>query len=92
MRIAAISIPGTILSQLDISKLNLLGAHQLVNAGLGIHLAKNILKDAFDTEVTQKALTNCQWPGRLQKIKSGVLTGKIKKFKPYITKKIYIVF
>ena len=42
------------------SKLNLLGSHQIVNAGLGIHLAKNILKDVFDTEVTAKALTNCQ--------------------------------
>ena len=68
-------------AKIDISKLNLLGAHQFINAGLGIHLAKNILKDAFDTEVTQKSLTNCQWPGRLQKIKSGVLTSKIKKFK-----------
>ena len=43
-------------AKIDISKLNLLGAHQLVNAGLGIHLAKNILKDAFDTEVTQKGI------------------------------------
>jgi dihydrofolate synthase/folylpolyglutamate synthase len=67
--------------KIDMSELNLLGVHQLINAGLGIHLAKNILKDAFDTEVTKKALTNCQWPGRLQKIKSGVLTRKIKKFK-----------
>ena len=34
-------------AKIDISKLNLLGAHQFINAGLGIHLAKNILKDAF---------------------------------------------
>ena len=64
-----------------ISKLNLLGSHQLINAGLAIHLARNILKEKFVIEKTEKALMNCEWPGRLQQIKSGLLNKKIKKSK-----------
>ncbi len=67
--------------KVDLSKLSLLGSHQLINAGLAIHLARNILKEKFVIEKTEKALTNCEWPGRLQQIKSGILNKKIKKYK-----------
>ena len=67
--------------RVNLSKLSLLGSHQLINAGLAIHLARNILKEKFVIEKTEKALMNCEWPGRLQQIKSGLLNKKIKKYK-----------
>ena len=67
--------------KVNLSKLSLLGSHQLINAGLAIHLARNILKEKFVIEKTEKALMNCEWPGRLQQIKSGLLNKKIKKYK-----------
>ena len=67
--------------RVNLSKLSLLGSHQLINAGLAIHLARNILKEKFVIEKTEKALMNCNWPGRLQQIKSGLLNKKIKKYK-----------
>ena len=48
--------------KISLSKLSLLGKHQKFNAGLAIHLAKNILKDSFDITNTEKALEKCQWP------------------------------
>ena len=71
-------------TKVNLSKLNLLGSHQLINAGLGIHLAKNILKEKFEIKKTEKALKNCVWPGRLQEIKGGLLNKKIKKSKNII--------
>ena len=68
-------------TKVNLSKLSLLGSHQLINAGLAIHLARNILKEKFVIEKTEKALMNCEWPGRLQQIKSGLLNKKIKKYK-----------
>ena len=67
--------------RVNLSKLSLLGSHQLINAGLAIHLARNILKEKFVIEKTEKALMNCEWPGRLQQIKSGLLNKRIKKYK-----------
>ncbi len=67
--------------KINLSKLSLQGSHQLINAGLAIHLARNILKEKFVIEKTEKALMNCEWPGRLQQIKSGLLNKKIKKYK-----------
>ncbi len=67
-------------TRVNLSKLSLLGSHQLINAGLAIHLARNILKEKFVIEKTEKALMNCEWPGRLQQIKSGLLNKKIKKY------------
>ena len=67
--------------RVNLSKLSLKGSHQLINAGLAIHLARNILKEKFVIEKTEKALMNCEWPGRLQQIKSGLLNKKIKKYK-----------
>ncbi len=67
--------------RINLSKLSLLGSHQLINAGLAIHIARNILNEKFVIEKTEKALMNCEWPGRLQKIKSGLLNKKIKKYK-----------
>ena len=67
--------------RVNLSKLSLLGSHQLINAGLAIHLARNILKEKFVIEKTEKALMNCEWPGRLQQIKTGILNKKIKKYK-----------
>ena len=71
-------------TKVNLSKLSLLGSHQLINAGLGIHLAKNILKEKFEIKKTEKALKNCVWPGRLQEIKGGLLNKKIKKSKNII--------
>ena len=67
--------------RVNLSRLSLLGSHQLINAGLAIHLARNILKEKFVIEKTEKALMNCEWPGRLQQIKTGILNKKIKKYK-----------
>ena len=39
------------------------------------------MKEKFVIEKTEKALMNCEWPGRLQQIKSGLLNRKIKKYK-----------
>jgi len=66
--------------KVSLSKLSLQGSHQLINAGLAIHLTRNILKEKFVIEKTEKALMNCEWPGRLQQIKSGLLNKKIKKY------------
>ena len=71
-------------TKVNLSKLSLLGSHQLINAGLGIHLAKNILKEKFEIKKTEKALKNCMWPGRLQEIKGGLLNKKIKRSKNII--------
>ena len=71
-------------TKVNLSKLSLLGSHQLINAGLGIHLAKNILKEKFEIKKTEKALKNCVWPGRLQAIKGGLLNKKLKKSKNII--------
>ncbi len=71
-------------TKVNLSKLSLLGSHQLINAGLGIHLAKNILKEKFEIQKIEKALKNCVWPGRLQEIKGGLLNKKIKKSKNII--------
>ena len=68
-------------TKVNLSKLSLKGSHQLINSGLGIHLAKNILKEEFEIKKTEKALMNCEWPGRLQQIKGGILNKKIKKYK-----------
>ena len=67
--------------KINLSKLSLLGKHQKFNAGLAIHLAKNILKDSFDITTTEKALEKCQWPGRLQLIDKGSIPKKIFKYK-----------
>ena len=68
-------------TKVDISGLNLLGSHQKINAGLAINLAMNMLKNNFDIGVTETAIKNCNWPGRLQLISEGLLTRKIHKFK-----------
>ena len=67
--------------KVDMSKLNLLGSHQFINAGLGIHIALNILKEKFVIEKTEEALAKCEWSGRLQQIKKGIINSKIKKYK-----------
>ncbi len=67
--------------RVNLSRLSLLGSHQLINAGLAVHLARNILKEKFVIKKTEKALMNCEWPGRLQQIKSGLLSKKIKRYK-----------
>ena len=66
---------------MNLTKLSLQGKHQKINAGLAIHLAKNILKNKFNVNKTKKALTLCQWPGRMQPIISGLFFQKLKNFK-----------
>ena len=67
--------------KLDLSQLSLQGKHQKINAGLALHLAKNILKNRFNISKTKKALTLCQWPGRMQPITNGLFFRKLKNFK-----------
>ena len=67
--------------KIDLSYLNLQGKHQKINAGLAIHVAQHILQNKFDLPQTQKALTQCQWPGRMQSITKGFLFQKLKNFK-----------
>ena len=67
--------------KLDLSQLSLQGKHQKINAGLALHLAKNILKNRFNVSKTKKALTLCQWPGRMQTITNGLFFRKLKNFK-----------
>lgn len=67
--------------KIDLSSLNLQGKHQKINAGLAIHVAQHILQKKFDLPQTQKALTQCHWPGRMQSITKGFLFQKLKNFK-----------
>ena len=67
--------------KIDLSYLNLQGKHQKINAGLAIHVAQHILQNKFDLPQTQKALTHCQWPGRMQSIAKGLIFQKLKNFK-----------
>ena len=67
--------------KIDLSYLNLQGKHQKINAGLAIHVAQHILQNKFDLPQTQKALTQCQWPGRMQSITKGLIFQKLKNFK-----------
>ena len=67
--------------KIDLSSLNLQGKHQKINAGLAIHVAQHILQNKFDLPQTQKALTQCHWPGRMQSITKGLLFQKLKNFK-----------
>ena len=67
--------------KIDLSHLSLQVKHQKTNAGLAIHLAKNILKNKFDISQTQIALAHCQWHGRMQSITSGLFFQKLKNFK-----------
>ena len=67
--------------KIDLSSLNLQGKHQKINAGLAIHVAQHILQNKFDLPQTQKALTQCHWPGRMQSITKGFLFQKLKNFK-----------
>ena len=66
--------------KIDLSQLSLKGKHQKMNAGLSIHLAKNILKHEFNAHKTHRALTLCEWPGRMQSITNGFFFRKVKKF------------
>jgi dihydrofolate synthase/folylpolyglutamate synthase len=66
---------------IDLSYLSLRGKHQKINAGLAIHLAKNILKDKLNITQTHKALSLCQWAGRMQPITNGLFFKKLKNFK-----------
>ena len=65
----------------DLSQLSLQGKHQKINAGLAIHLAKNILKHEFNENKTHKALSLCEWPGRMQSITNGFFFRKLKNWK-----------
>ncbi len=67
--------------KIDLSNLSLLGNHQKINAGLSIHIARSILRNKFNNDITIKALKKCNWPGRLQLLPKGKLTKKISKFK-----------
>ncbi|MDA8694714.1 Mur ligase family protein [Alphaproteobacteria bacterium] len=67
--------------KIDLSYLNLQGKHQKINAGLAIHVAQHILQKKFDLPQTQKALTECHWPGRMQSVTKGFLFQKLKNFK-----------
>ncbi|MDB0033612.1 Mur ligase family protein [Alphaproteobacteria bacterium] len=67
--------------KIDLSSLNLQGKHQKINAGLAIHVAQHILQKKFDLPQTQKALTQCHWPGRMQSIAKGLIFQKLKNFK-----------
>ena len=49
----------------------------------------NIGKISVKAKNLIDAVKNVYWPGRLQKIKNGVLTGKIKKFKDICQKIAY---
>ena len=69
--------------KIDLSQLSLQGKHQKINASLAIHLARNILKNKFNVNKTQKALTLCQWPGRMQPIRSGLFFRKLKRLTSY---------
>ncbi len=67
--------------KINLNDISLLGSHQKINAGLSIHIARSILKNNFNIDLTIKALKKCSWPGRLQLISKGKLTKKILKFK-----------
>ena len=67
--------------KIDISNLNLIGDHQKSNAGLAIHISRNLLKNNFEIKSTEKALSKCHWDGRLQLISQGKLLKYVHKYK-----------
>ena len=47
---------------------NLVGEHQIVNAGIALKTFNLIMKKKLNKDFIKKGLKNVQWPGRLQKI------------------------
>ena len=47
---------------------NLVGEHQIINAGIALKTFNLIIKKKLKKEFIKKGLKNVQWPGRLQKI------------------------
>ena len=47
---------------------NLIGEHQIINAGIALKAFNLILKKKFKKKFIEKGLKNVKWPGRLQKI------------------------
>ena len=65
--------------KINLKNLSLRGSHQYENAGLALALTKLILKNDFDLEIIQKALSKVQWAGRFQRIEKGKLIKIINK-------------
>jgi dihydrofolate synthase/folylpolyglutamate synthase len=67
--------------KINLTNLNLIGAHQKSNAGLAIHISRSLLKNDFKIDIVEKAINKCQWAGRLQYISDGKLLRYINRYK-----------
>ena len=47
---------------------NLIGEHQIINAGIALKAFNLIIKKKINKSLIRKGLRNVKWPGRLQKI------------------------
>ncbi len=56
-------------------KPSLIGSHQLWNAGAAIEAFRVIAPEHFSTEILSTALTQIDWPGRLQTLENHVFKG-----------------
>lgn len=55
---------------LDLLVPNLLGAHQIQNAGAAVMVLRHL---GFDAQACEGAVTQAQWPARMQRLRSGPL-------------------
>lgn len=59
--------------QVDLPQPNLLGAHQLVNAGIAVAAAECLDRFRISSEHLQAGLIHAEWPARLQRLTRGPL-------------------
>ncbi len=55
---------------LDLPLPNLIGAHQVENAGMALAALRHL---GMDSEICEAAMTQAQWPARLQRLRNGPL-------------------
>lgn len=58
---------------LDLPRPNLLGAHQILNAGAALAALRHL---GIGPEACEAAVTQAQWPARMQRLSDGPLAGK----------------
>lgn len=59
---------------LDLPKPGLIGRHQIVNAGTAVAAALALRRFGLNEQAIGRGLSEVEWPGRMQRLKSGPLT------------------
>lgn len=58
---------------------NLIGRHQIENAGLAIAVAQNLLKERFDQAAVAEAMERAHWPARMQRLNAATYSPFLRK-------------